>query len=136
MRDALVLGQSLNRRVPAIGPKAGGVVEGKAEIVAEFGAGYALGLVFVKARGPFAGKVDLSERRKAGEEQKDANCGSISSGHHGAAARTGHDPSSPSFDPRGSFFLFRSCVRLRARSFRPLRKTQKPQGVNGWPLSQ
>src|SRR5580698_7977001 len=86
MRDALVLGHSLNRRVPAIGPQAGGVVEGKTEIVAEFGAGYALGLVFVIARGPFAGKVDLSEGRKAGQEQKNADCGSISSGHQGAAS--------------------------------------------------
>src|SRR5579863_1368599 len=90
MRDALVLGHGLNRRVPAVGPQAGGVVEGKAEIIAEFGAGYALGLIFVIARGPFAGKVDLSERWKAGEQQKDADCGSISSGHHGAASVCRH----------------------------------------------
>jgi hypothetical protein len=45
--------------VVAVGAEASGVAERDAHVVAEFGAGEALGAVFVIGGGPFAGEVYL-----------------------------------------------------------------------------
>src|ERR1035438_8507683 len=61
VRTALPLRQRHQRSTPGIAPHASRFVDWDAEIVSEFRAGYALGLVFVKARGPFAGEIYLGE---------------------------------------------------------------------------
>lgn len=69
VRLALMLRDREQRGIPCIAAKPGGVGDGKAEIVADFRAGAAFGLVFVIAGRPFSRRVGLSRRGDAGEQQ-------------------------------------------------------------------
>ena len=73
MRFALMLGQSQDFGIPDVAAHASRGIDGKAEVVANFGTGDALGLILVKLGIPFAGQVDLREcgqTRQGGHQQK------------------------------------------------------------------
>src|SRR3989442_13986016 len=57
MRLALMLGQRQQRRVPAVGMKARGFVDWKAEIIADLRSRDPLRLILVEARSPLAGEI-------------------------------------------------------------------------------
>ena len=63
MDAALMLGQGEPGGVPGVGAQARGVVDGEAKVVAEFGAGAALGRVFVAHGHPLAVEKHLRGSR-------------------------------------------------------------------------
>src|ERR1700733_1479748 len=64
MRNALPLGDGLRGGFPTIGLQPCGVVDGKAEVIAEFGSGKALQIIPGITAAPFAGEIHLRERRR------------------------------------------------------------------------
>src|SRR5580700_8571263 len=68
----LIFGEFDERGVPAVGSQARGLVDWQAKIVADFGAGEPLTLVFVKSRGPLSGRILLSQHRthESGRQRK------------------------------------------------------------------
>ena len=68
MRNALVLGQAVEVRVPAIRAEAKGVVDWNSEVIAQLRTRDALRLILVKAGSPLTGEIDLSDRRDAQDQ--------------------------------------------------------------------
>src|SRR6266850_4711656 len=62
MRLALMFGQREQRRIPAVGSQTSRIIDGKAEIVADFRTRNALRLVLVKSWSPFSGWINLCKR--------------------------------------------------------------------------
>jgi hypothetical protein len=62
MRPALILGDDRDAvGIVAVRAEAGGFVDGKLGVVAQFGAGEALRAIFMVERRPLAGEIDLCE---------------------------------------------------------------------------
>src|SRR5262249_60985631 len=59
VRPTLPFRQRQERSLPAITPKAGGVVDWKAEVIPQFRSRHALGLIFMEPRRPPTPEVDL-----------------------------------------------------------------------------
>jgi hypothetical protein len=77
VRLALMFRQRQQGGVPGISAHAGFGGDGQAQVVADFGAGDALRLVFVEARGPLASEVKLGEGRggsQAGDSEQSHRC--------------------------------------------------------------
>ena len=75
VRAALPFRQRLDRGVPRFGAQPRGVADRNAQIVAKFGTGHALGLVFPETRRPLTGEVHLrgrwcSEHRAHGNDKR------------------------------------------------------------------
>ena len=92
MRLTLPLGHRPLRRVPGIGAQTRGIVDGQPEVVADLGAGAALGQVFVKSLAPRAGEIDL--RQRGGADSTTA----ASASHDGVKASARMSTTSPA-DP-------------------------------------
>jgi hypothetical protein len=73
---ALIFGDSELGGVPCISAQARGGVDREAEIIAQAGTAATLGVIFMEARSPFAGGVELRERgeRTAAGDAR-AGCG-------------------------------------------------------------
>jgi hypothetical protein len=66
----LMLAQREDRRVPAVGFQAAGIVQRDASVVTELRPGNAMRLIFVVQGSPVAGNIALRERGNGGDQQQ------------------------------------------------------------------